>query len=69
MILCRNNSQLLNHDWAVELVQRLGGKVDNIGETALIGLFYRNPEKTDFNSNGFKLLWEKEKGIEVDSLK
>ena len=32
-------------------------------------LFYRNPVKTEFNSNGFKLLWKKEKNINVDALK
>ena len=57
------------HDWAIELVHRLGGKVDKYGSTALIKLFYRNLEKTDFNSDGFKLLWEKEKNIKVDELK
>ena len=69
MILCWFNSQLLNHDWAVELVQRLGGKVNDYGITALTWLFNGNPEKTEFNSNGFKLLWEKEKDINVDELK
>ena len=47
----------------------MGGNVNNNGNTALILLFYKNPEKTDFNSNCFKLLWEKEKDIEVDRLK
>ena len=60
---------MLGHDWAVELVQRQGGKVDDDGLTALIYLFQGNPEKTDFRSNGFKLLWEREKDIKVDSLK
>ena len=69
MYLCYCKPQLLNYDWAVELVQRLGGKVDNNGSTALIQLFIENPEKTDFNSNGFKLLWENEKNIKVDELK
>ena len=69
MKLCCHNPQLLNHDWAVELVQRLGGKVDNNGYTALILLFQWKPEKTDFNSKGFKLLWEKEKDINVKFLK
>ena len=31
MYLCWHNSQLLKHDWAAELVQRLSGKVDNGG--------------------------------------
>ena len=69
MILCSFYSQLLNHDWAVELMHQLSGKVDNNGSTALIQLFIIKPEKTDFNSDGFKLLWEKEKDIEVDELK
>ena len=47
----------------------MGGKVDNGGWTALILLFNRKPEKTDFNSKGFKLLWEKEKDIDVGKLK
>ena len=69
MILCRNNPQLLNHDWTIGLVQRQSGNVDYAGETALIRLFKGYPYKTDFNSNGFKLLWEKEKNIKVDELK
>jgi len=32
-------------------------------------LFYGNTEKTDFDSIGFKLLWEKEKDINVNELK
>jgi len=35
----------------------------------LIWLFNGNTKKTDFNSNGFKLLWEKEKDIYIDKLK
>ena len=69
MWLCRFNPQLLNLDQAVELVQQLGEKVNNGRETALIQLFYYNSEKVDFNSNGFKLLWEKEKDIYIDKLK
>ena len=69
MYLCWHNPQLLNHDWAVELVRRQNGKVSNSGFTALILLFYGKPEKTDFSSKGFKLLWEKEKDINVYSLK
>ena len=65
MKLCFNNPQLLCYDWVVELVQRLGGKENNSGDTALILLFRGYPEKTDFNSIGFKLLWEKEKNIKV----
>ena len=61
MVLCYFNPQLLSHSWAVELVQRLNGKVINDEWTALILLFYGNIEKIDFNSDGFKLLWEKEK--------
>jgi len=69
MNLCYLNPQLLNHDWAVELVQRLGGKFYDYGWTSLIWLFTGYPENTDFNSNGFKLLWMKEKNINVDKLK
>ena len=53
----------------MELVQQQGGRVNNDGFTALIRLFQLNPGKTDFSSNGFKLLWEKEKGINVGELK
>jgi len=69
MYLCYCKPQLLNHVWAVELVQQPGEKVNYDGETALILLFIIKPDKTDFNSDGFKLLWEKEKDIEVDRLK
>ena len=67
--LCSHNSHLLRYDWAVELVQRLNGKFDTRGLTALIWLFERNSYKTDFSTNGFKLLWEEEKGINADVLK
>ena len=60
---------MLGHDWAVELVQRLGGKVDYRGWTALIKLFRWKPEKIDFNSISFKLLWETEKNINEDELR
>ena len=50
----------------MELIQRHGGKVDNDGDTALICLFNDNVNETDFCSRGFKLLWEKEKKINVD---
>ena len=50
-------------------MHQLSGKVDNNGWSALILLFIIKPDKTDFNSDGFKLLWEKEKDIEVDRLK
>ena len=69
MWLCRFNPQLLSHNWVVELVQQLGGKVDKGGETTLIWLFFGNTEKTDFGSKGFKLLWKKEKNINVTELK
>ena len=69
MILCEYNPQLLNHDWAVELVQRQCGKVDKYGWTALMLIFYESTDKADFGSSGFKLLWEKEKNIKVVKLK
>ena len=69
MYLCYDNPQLLNHEWAVDLVQRLGGKVSNYGDTALMLLFDNNAYKTRFNSQGFKLLWEREKNIKIDILK
>ena len=69
MHLCRFNPQLLSHDWAMELVQRLRGKISKGGWTALTILFDGNPENTDFNSNVFKLLWDIEKYINVKKLK
>ena len=69
MILCSCNPRLLSYDWAVELAQRQSGRAGNSGETALILLFRWKPEKTNFGSKGFKLLWEKEKDISVDKLK
>ena len=42
--------------------------VNNIEWTALICLFYGLPEKTDFDSNGFRLLWGKENDIKIDVL-
>ena len=68
MCLCRHNPQLLVHEWAVQLVRRLSGKVNDNGWTALIRLFKGTPEKVDFSSRGFKLLWEKEKNIEKKKL-
>ena len=50
-------------------MQRQGGRADNSGETALIKLFKWKPEQTDFGSDGFKLLWEREKGADVGELK
>ena len=69
MILCYNNQQLLIYDWAVDLVQQQSGKIDNEGYIALIKLFRWKPEKTNFNSNSFKLLWKMEKNIKIDKLK
>ena len=53
----------------MELVKRYGGKSNKNECTALISLFYANPEKTDFGTLGFKLLWEKEKEINISELK
>ena len=47
----------------------MSGKISNSGITALIWLFYGKPEKTNFGSNSFKLLWEKEKDINLKELK
>ena len=69
MYLCFSNPQLLNHDLAVRLMQRQSGKVDNGRDAALIRLFKGYPYKTDYNSNGFKLLWENEKYINIYVLK
>ena len=68
MILCYYNPQLLNHKWAVELVQQLGGNIDNGGWTALMRLFIGYVDKTDFGSFGFKSLWKKEKNINISGL-
>ena len=67
-IMYRYNSQLLNNNWEVELVQQLGGKADINEQVALLELFYGKPEKIKFDSNGFKLLWQKEKDINIDML-
>ena len=69
MILCSCNPQLLNHNWAVELVQQHGGKLDNDGWTALILCFNKISEKVNINTTGFNLLWEMEKDINVNELK
>ena len=69
MMLCHYNPILLKHEWAVELVQYLGGKVIKGRFTALMSLFAGNIDNADFNSIGFKLLWEKEKGIKMNELK
>ena len=65
MVLCINNPFLLKYNWTVELVQRLGGKISDGGYTALLLLFYGDTEKTIFDSIGFKILWKKEKNIDV----
>ena len=67
--MCRHNPQLLEYDWAVELVRSQAGNVDLDGCTALIWLFNGNADRTDFSSLGFNLLWEKEKRIEINELK
>ena len=50
-------------------MQRLSGKVTNGRYTALIWLFSGKTDKTDFSSDGFKLLWENEKSINTEKLK
>ena len=50
-------------------MQHLGKKVNNSGYTALTYLFNGYLKNIDFGSNGFKLLWKKEKDIYVDFLK
>ena len=47
----------------------LGGVSDKFRETALMLVFRGNSVNIDFNSRGFKLLWEKEKNINVTELK
>ena len=69
MVLCFYNPQLLNQEWSLELVQRLGGKVGSGGYTALIWLFIGSASKTDFCTSGFKMLWEREKDININHLK
>ena len=69
MQLRKSNPRLLSHDWAVELVQQVGGKENNSSEAALILLFQWSPEKTDFNSDGFRLLWEAEMDINEEDLR
>ena len=67
--LCYYNPQLLRHDWAIELVECQSGKSVTGGNNALILLFLGNTHKTDFNSTGFKMLWEREKNIKINELK
>ena len=69
MYLCNKSPQLLNNDYGVELVKLLGGKVAKDGYTALILLFEGNTDKIDFGSDGFKLLWEREKNMNEGLLK
>ena len=69
MYLCRHNPQLLSHSLAIELVQRLGMKIDKRRYSVLISIFYGNAHLADFSQIDFKLLWEIEKGIEVHFLK
>ena len=69
MKLCLYNPLLLYHEWAVELIQQLSGKVNNDCDNALMLFLEGNTEIIDFGSRGFKLLWEKEKYIEIDKLK
>ena len=69
MTLCRNKSHLLKHEWIANLVRHLGGKVNTNGDTALIKLFEGCTNKTEFNSDSFKLLWNIEKNIEKYKLK
>ena len=68
MMLCYYNPQLLKYEWAIEMVQQQGTSVSLDRFTALIALFNNNTEKADFSSQGFKLLWEKEKELEVQIL-
>ena len=65
MVLCRYNPQLLRHRWAIEMVQRQGGRVKSDGLTALIKLFVGNARRTDFSQRGFRLLWDREKIIKT----
>ena len=69
MTLCHYNSQLLDLEWAGQLVNQHERKTDKNGNTALILLFMGKAEKTKFYSEGFKLLWEREKGINEATLK
>ena len=41
-------------------------RVNKAGDNALKLVFEENAEKIDFGSKGFKLLWKKEKSINVD---
>ena len=70
MYLCEFNPQLLSHDWAKELVNRLGGRFNPVTYSALIQLIYSSRAKnTEFTSTGFKLLWHIEKNIHPSHLK
>ena len=67
MVLAHNNPQLLDQDWAMELIQALGGKRNCNGATALTlifdGQYARN---ANFMGGGFRALWEAENAIKTN---
>ena len=64
MCLCDCNPRLLGQEWAMELAERQAGKMTWMRETALMMLFGSGrAEEVDFDSERFRLLFEREKGI------
>ena len=69
MYLCTFNPQMLSLDWVSELIDSLSGMQNEINDTALIKIFESsNRHKVDFGSPGFKLLWNREKDVNVEEL-
>ena len=66
MHLCYGSPQLLGCEWARELVEKLSGRRDKDGHTALLRLLQSvHVYNTDFDSSNFKILWENEKNIRI----
>ena len=62
MQLCAHNPQLLEFGWALELVERLSGRRDNQGASAL-QLLLQSPraQLLDFTCQNFRRLWAQRK--------
>ena len=62
MHLCKYNPQLISHVWAYGFVQKLGGRENEEGLSALKYLFKSTrAHDVDFASLGFKRLWVRER--------
>ena len=70
MWLCCDNPVLLVHEWALVLVERLGGRTCRRELTALIYIFKSSPRKAiDFRTQAFRALWDVEKGVSIEQLR